>query len=290
MSVSRIAALAKYIDRRVPADHLVVPFPDPPNMLLAPDILVGGDGRLSAIFVVQRNTSMGTLRARLISARLLLPVHTRMLLFLSVDRQVPYDLERSFDAIAATTQQKLLLPSPGGPGMRASQLTDLLAVRRQNNTRAEAILTVVYLRNRHAYKGRRTKTITRSLSRVAPSQRPGHPVAAELSATRMRPPFAVVAGTVVVPIGNQVGSLRARLGPIWKAGLLGTFSLDDGVPYPHSLRPHVALRGSPTRNERDPHKAIRSSAFAGWALVSADTEQDVTLLAERMHRFHERLQ
>ena len=58
---------------------IIVPRPDHPVLLSSPDILVGGNGKLTAIFCISRSTKSSFLKAKLVSARLAFPVTARMI-------------------------------------------------------------------------------------------------------------------------------------------------------------------------------------------------------------------
>jgi hypothetical protein len=281
--------IARYIERRVPSNHVVVPHPDHPNMLLGPDVIIGGDGRLSAIFVLRGNDSLMHLRAKLISARLILPLNTRMVLYLSSDRSLSYDLEVSFDVIARARQRRLLLPTANQDQDERVRVTDLIAVRRDNNARAAAILQIVDLRGKEVRSARRLKSVTRSLQGARTSDMGQNRIASELVLRRRQAIVAVVSGTVVTPIMDTGQSFRSRASSVLYAGLVGTFTLDNGVPYPDSLRPHIALVPKIPQSRVDPAKPSRACAFAGWALIASQSAEDVSEVAERLQRFFEKI-
>ena len=73
--------LAKSLQRGIEGNYLVVPRPDHPMLIAGPDILIGGEGNLTAVFFVSKSTRVAILRARVIAARLALPVSSSMVAF-----------------------------------------------------------------------------------------------------------------------------------------------------------------------------------------------------------------
>src|SRR5690242_2845501 len=77
-------ALTLELRRELNSRFVTVPHPDHPFLLRAADILVGGEGNLSALFIPTRSevNEPDLLRSRLILNRLALPPHTRCLLLI----------------------------------------------------------------------------------------------------------------------------------------------------------------------------------------------------------------
>src|SRR5216684_6152496 len=77
-------SLAESVRDALPQDYVVVSNPDHPLVLRPPDLLIGGNGRLIALFIptsVERGNQRN-FRNRIILNRLALPAHTHFVLVL----------------------------------------------------------------------------------------------------------------------------------------------------------------------------------------------------------------
>src|ERR1043166_6458187 len=95
----RSAVLARTLVTGALANAFIATRPDHPHLLLGPDLLIGADGRLVAIFLANE-TSQGSIRGRLIASRLALPSNTRMVL-IAPDHGALNVNARDFDEIFA---------------------------------------------------------------------------------------------------------------------------------------------------------------------------------------------
>src|SRR5713101_2853298 len=75
--------------RELPGSYLTVSGPDHPLLLRAPDLLVAGEGKLSAVFIptAHERRNPDALTARLILSRLALPRDTRPILIVESEAE-----------------------------------------------------------------------------------------------------------------------------------------------------------------------------------------------------------
>src|SRR5687768_7844971 len=92
-------------------DYQIVVRPDHPRMFAPPDILLGGNGTLVAIFSPHANErgEAEALQARLIAAKLLLPSHTRYVLVENPKRPLTNRVLANFDEIFLEHQSRKIV-------------------------------------------------------------------------------------------------------------------------------------------------------------------------------------
>jgi hypothetical protein len=85
MRLQEIVGLAKRIQQQLGDRFVVLARPEHPYLLAPPDLLIGGEGLLTAVFSpkVAEARSPRLLRARLIAGRLALAEHARCILLLT---------------------------------------------------------------------------------------------------------------------------------------------------------------------------------------------------------------
>lgn len=297
---SAVQTLSQYLTRRLSGDSVVVAFPDHPHLLASPDILVGGRGRLAALFVIRQNTSFGHLRARLIAARLALPSHTRLLAYSVRQRAVPHDLENSFDEIVSPRRRNLLVGAASAGGGANPRDADIREISRRHDLRFATILRLISLRSKRKPRAHRPIALIRALRNGVRSELASLPNPAggsdpkELTSDsvvqvlrRAIPSrrISILHGSVVTSLpGRTRDYIRTRLHTIWQSGFVGAYALDNGVPYPKDLLPHVVLAERGVAAAGDPLKPIRVAAFAGWALTTAERAEDVERFVDRLQR------
>ena len=66
--------IVSYLARQLRGSVQIAHQPDHPYLLMAPNVLIGGDGKLTGIFFLRRSTSASELAARISAARLALPI------------------------------------------------------------------------------------------------------------------------------------------------------------------------------------------------------------------------
>lgn len=255
---------------------------------------------MAAVFIVRANTSLRFLRARLIASKLALPAHSRFLAILTADRYLPADVVDAFDEISRERGRARLLRAASADKPDTTRYSDLKEISRVNDRRYTAIMQLLHLRGRRAIPPRTPPSVSRELVRRAgdrptiafdPRQKTessSNRVEQELNNAHIRR-VAFVNGSVVTTLpGTMRNSYRQRLGAIWSSGLLGSYELDRGTPYPTNVGPHVVLSDRHIPYSPDPLKPMRAAAFAGWALISAKSADEVEEFVERLRHAHEK--
>jgi hypothetical protein len=104
--------LERTLRRELPSSYLIVSGPDHPLLLRAPDLLVAGEGKLSAVFIptAHERRNPEDLRARLILSRLALPRDTRPILIVESEAEaVSNILGSDFTAVIEERQARTLV-------------------------------------------------------------------------------------------------------------------------------------------------------------------------------------
>lgn len=279
----------------LPEHFVVVLRPDVPNLLRGPDLVIGGEGRLFAIFKFQvaEQQSPDRLLVRLALARLALPRHTLCVLLWRSERA---DGETA--AIATHFHSMISEDSPtvlvdhvlnSDIGRRTQRIPGDLQGRQYQRAAAVMSLSSTWLRE--AFPGWLSEETSQTHERlvqvgdrVAPRmvRRPSdlldaiHPSTREhYQPVRARSWFRgteTVFRTLVehedVILGAASGArLTARLARFNERLLLRTATLDNGVPYPRTMTQNLLFVDRAPENRLDPMKAIRATCFAGWSPI-----------------------
>ncbi len=279
----------------LPERFVVVLRPDVPNLLRGPDLIIGGEGRLFAIFKFQaaEQRSPDRLLVRLALARLALPRHTLCVLL--------WRSERADGETAAITTHFHSMISEDSPAMLVDHVLNSDAGERTQQTagdiqgrqyrRAAAVMSLSSDWLRAAFPGwpleetsRNPKRLVRDVGHV-PLGMVGRPSDLfEAIRPSMRERFQKVRarswfrGTkTVFPtlleyenviLGAASGArLTTRLARFNERLLLRTASLDNGVPYPRTVTQNLLVVDRVPTHRFDPMKAIRAACFAGWSLI-----------------------
>ena len=279
----------------LPEHFVVVLRPDVPNLLRGPDLIIGGEGRLFAIFKFQaaEQQSPDRLLVRLALARLALPRHTLCVLLWRPERT---DGENA--AIATHFHSTISDDSPAvlvdhvlnsDVGTRTQRIPGDIQGRQYK--RAAALMSLSSNWLREAFPGRLSEETSQAHERlvqdgdlVAPRmvRSPSdlleaiHPSTREhYRPVRTRSWFRgteTVFRTLVehenVILGAASGArLTARLARFNERLLLRTADLDSGVPYPRPMTQNLLVVDRVPKHRLDPMKAIRAACFAGWSPI-----------------------
>jgi hypothetical protein len=288
------------------SDFYVVPRPDHPLLSSPPDILIGGAGKLTAVFLISKSTKRASLQARLIAARLALPPTTRMVAILPQDFPSPlnYVLE-NFDEVQPYSVNSQSLPRYcKGDSTPKADKKELQAVRAWHSASYSTAFQIAALRRKHEIKTTpadkvvedlrtryqlsdetfaieyraspiRIDKTNRSLVRVEKNKIRDYSKRYETTNT------AEVRGSTVATLhSNQSRSNGLRA--YWQKGLDSSFNLDTGVPYPNRFKqPSILLVDAWPTIKHDPEKPMRTAAFSGWIMASPSTTEDIEELITR---------
>jgi hypothetical protein len=266
------------------AFHIAI-LPDHPQLLSAPSLLVGGQGRLTAIFLVGRSSGRNLLYARLASARLALPTNTRMVALLDdgADRRVSRLLSNFDLAVSVQEPSRSLANYCAGTAATIARPADLARAKRSHQIRYSTALQITYLRRRHELTPQQPFRVIDALQ-----EREGAVSAEVLASLRSedRLQEAHIRGTRVFGIQKDTRhSFRSSLLPIWTSGLRMRFALDAGVPYDSNADVlDVLLIDDWPIGRFDPDKPIRASAFSGTIVAIASGVEEIEGLIDRAHQ------
>ncbi len=279
----------------LPERFVVVLRPDVPNLLRGPDLIIGGEGRLFAIFKFQaaEQQSPDRLLVRLALARLALPRHTLCVLL--------WRSERADGETAAIATHFHSMISEDSPAVLVDHVLNSDVGKRTQQTpgdiqgrqyqRAAAVMNLSSNWLREAFPGwpsDETSQAREGLVRDGDRVTPGivrvpsdrfevmDPTTRERFQTvRARSWFRgteTVFRTLVehedVILGVASGArLTTRLAHFNERLLLRTANLDSGVPYPRTVTQNLLVVDRVPTHRFDPMKAIRAACFAGWSLI-----------------------
>ena len=295
----------------LPEHFVVVLRPDVPNLLRGPDLIVGGEGRLFAVFKFQaaEQRSPDRLLARLALARLALPQHTLCVLLWRTD---PADGETA--AIIATHFHSMLPDdSPArladhmlnsDIGRRTPRIPRDLQGRQYQRAAAAMSLSANWLQE--AFPGWLSEEpapthdrVARGGDRVVPQvvRAPSDLLGAIHRSTRehYQPVRArswfrgtetvfltLVEHEDVILGAASEARLFADLARFNERLLLRTATLDSGVPYPRAMTHNLLLVDRVPKNHLDPMKPIRAACFAGWSLIGPPQLDQLDRTLERL--------
>lgn len=274
--------IATSVGTRLGPEFTVVSNPDHPELLSGPDILIGGNGRLLAAFVIRRSTSKRDLEARVIATRLALPASAQMLAIVDPDSSYEPEFEGFDEQIDWANDQDIAELARAG---RARNVSDLAEVQRKHHIFYSTILQVAMLRRRHEVAPSSPSAVVAQLHDR--STQPESDV--NVGRWRKNSPnwprhanSAFVSGSRVSDLpGSPESSARRRLMPLWSAALRDSFVFDTGVPYPVDLAPRILLVSTWPEPRYDPNKPVRAAAFGTWLMAIATTVEHVEALTTR---------
>jgi len=280
----------------LPERFVVVLRPDVPNLLRGPDLMIGGDGRLFAIFKFQvaEQHSPDRLLVRLALARLALPRHTTCVLLWR-----PELADGETAAIAPHFHSMITEDSPAvlvdhllSSDFDARTSRDLGYIQGRQYRRAAAMMNLSVDWLREAFPGWPSEETSQTRERVVrygdreASGMVGAPPSDLFAAIHpsMRKRFQTVRvrswfrGTKTVLrtlvehedviLGAASGArLTIRLARFNERLLLRTANLDSGVAYLDTTTQNLLVVDRVPTHRFDPMKAIRAACFAGWSLI-----------------------
>ena len=279
----RRRSLAKLF-QDLPTGFVAAVRPDHPLLFRAADILVGGLGLMTALFVPtaaeRRNPSL--LTTRFVLNRLALAPHTRHVLVIERgDERLAGQLEHHFDAVVEWNDRENVT--------RLSQDREFRSCHEELPPE-----TVAAVRQQYADALQITHTMRWLDERRQRGTRQDGSLDAQLDTkSRSKPSLErddIIMGDDRVPIA------RFTAGRVTSAAILEIvndqterlYDLDSGVPYRNlHVLPGMAIVETLPIYPSDPDKVVRAAAFGGWALVRQDQERSVPRLAHRLtERWH----
>ncbi len=270
-------SIAKPIQKKLGGSYYVVPRPDHPLLLSGPDILIGGNGRLTAVFLIPRSVRDRHLRARLTAARLALPIDSRLVAICDTGTCPSNSrLFENFDEILTSQSPVDDIAAYSTSDARSIvNKKSLFEMKKRHAIQFMTALQIATFRQRHKLESQSADELmidldTRNNSSIS---RDRH--------KRKGPSEISINGSTVssLPKGNN---MLSHLRYAWCSGMVQKFELDTGVPYADTnSQPSILLSEEWPSVKNDPEKPSRASAFSGWILAQSSTSKDIEELIER---------
>jgi hypothetical protein len=283
--------LSRKLTRELGGDFVVAPSPDHPELASGPDLLVGGRGRITAVFRVGRYTSPRLLEARVIATRLAFPAESCLAAMVEREVEPPRHLaDQGFDVVLGDRQTRdLIRLCTKGVSDDNNRFKQLQQIQRKHDIEYSTILQIAELRQRHKLRPKSARKVIADLrnreSLVDGLLQEGLRSVAEDRIGREGPQRwlrATLRQTTVaaLPI-NPSGSKAFGLRTLWCEALSDDFKLDRGVPYQLAFRPRILLVEVWPTDRFDPCKPTRVAAFSSWLIAIATTAEDIEALVDR---------
>ncbi len=272
--------LSSLLQRRLEQGFHIVPRPDHPVLLSAPDLIIGGFGKLSAIFLVSKTANCSFLQARLTAARLALPPTTRMIAIHEEESDIDNvlcSLLKNFDEVQSPSGNFAKLAEYcSGDAKPLVDRHSLLKVKKHHSIYFATVLQITQLRRKYDLTPMSSSSVIDTLRHQG--------------GTDNIPSFAKkhngydatnVGGSYVASFPPQKQSV-SLLRTFWQYGMDEGFRLDTGIPYPVSTcQPNILLVDHWPTAKNDPDKLVRAIAFSGWIIAVPNNAKDIDELVKK---------
>ncbi|TJW14952.1 MAG: hypothetical protein E5W82_09510 [Mesorhizobium sp.] len=268
-----IAQLARALRSALPSSAVVAERADHPLLFTGPDIVVGSEGNLVAIFIPKalELKSWKALLSRLTAVRLALPAHAKCVLLSTEADLLPDRLTEGFDEVYSPSEAdnaKMLMHRSGRMADRAPRLSK---IRHQAMVNYGAILHV------HGMQASRREAEADALN--------GH---TKRSDRRFRSVIRFGESYVGELGDSPRPAALATLQSFARKAFVDNYDLVDGVPELKRQALDVAIYDADLRRGLDPSKPLRASAFAGWLLTNSAAADDLSHYMESSQREFDR--
>jgi hypothetical protein len=268
--------------RELPNDYVIVSGPDHPLLLRAADLLVGGGGSLTAVFIptAREKSDPDVLRARLTLNRLALQRDARPVLIAGPEAaDLGGAMEGDFTQVIDTQHVQSLVRVIRGPvdtRRVVPKEVHLAASHRFGEAfRMSRVMAFLYARATRRTSGARQARAQAMFENISepPEVEEGSKAEGKSSRTRIhRIDSSNFGGAPGVPIAAfSAGRYDSgQLTQLVYEQSTNLYSLDGGIPYPKRAPLGLALVSSWPLMARDPYKLVRALAFGGWSLALTD--------------------
>jgi hypothetical protein len=283
----RADRLASVLEKQIPPGFVISSYPDHPHLFAGPDLLIGGEGKLCALFLAKQREIWATdnLLARLTASRLAMPEHMRCAVVVDhTNANFEESVKREFLEIFGPDQAREIARFVKLSNTAAGFQIVPAEIRAHAMLRYQILFQITRLRLSHP-RGARPYDLLHSL-RMEGGTRP-KAIALPQSVEKDRhgwyrniveeENFAVGATSFAPGISAQ-----KRIQPFCVYSIRRSYVLDNGVPYLRDSDPNILVIDEQPTGMLDPLKPVRCANFAGWALAAADSPQDVAALADRI--------
>lgn len=268
-------AIVARLQRELGGAFHVVHRPDHPMLLSGPDVLIGGEGKLTAILSIGAREPTSGLLARITAARLALPSTTRILAAVSEDATLSEGLLRNFDeVVSAGLLPTIALRYATSDARPSGDVSSLRESKRRHSEKFSFALLVATLRHKHELGKVSPASVIRELAQMRAGA-----TSSELGARRVA---TQVRGSYVASLSTS-GRPIQQLRKLCDFGLNFSYQLDTGVPYenPDASLNVLLVEDWPTARH-DPEKPVRSAAFGCWVMAQSSGADDIAHLIERV--------
>lgn len=269
--------VARLLIRELSSGDVVVSAPDHPLLIEGPDVVVGGEGGLLAIYIpkAKERRRPSHLKVRFILSRLALPPDSRHVLILrsptedSIGSQFAGDFatilqwnrrrdlaDLARDRVFTGAQRELPAEVSSFARQRFADVFQMTRVFQDLRRRTEGTPTQDRLPEG---QGRRRRASTGPVDRIAPD--------------------------ILFARFGRGAPATPSLYNLAQQTTSSAFALDSSVPYPTGRDDYgLALIDELPEYRGDPEKLMRAAAFAGWALVPEEQRQSLDAIVGRLAR------
>jgi hypothetical protein len=270
-------------------EYSIAVSPDFPHLISVPDILIGGRGRLCAIFIAKTYeiNHPDLLLSRLVLSRLGLPDNLISVLVLPINNSFinGYDtVSRNFDLLITNDEVKSVkyLIESDYKSRNLNSTTRFQTVTRysifsyENSKKIEKLSysnpqTLFYeLRIKGGYQNAKTQNWNLHDNLKQDISFDGLAVRENV--------------TVLASSFENYTSPIAKLRRFCYRSVQFDYFLDSGVPYINSPKANLLLLDKIPYFKFDPQKSLRSSAFSGLVLVHAENLNDIEFIFDKLDK------
>ncbi len=264
-------SIAQQLKRAMASSFMIVSGPDHPLLLRPPDIIIGGEGRLTAVMLATAEEVRHPERAkaRLTLCRAALPLESVFVIVATKDRENVGQLLSSNVDEVVRWQDRAEVSRVAEKKDPAKNDRYSWKVKQEIMTRfGSAFRIAQHLRYVEAKKEHDEHSLN---PRRPPAER--------------RLKFHLRYTTDQLPVGDFNGEPNPQ--DISRLTLLGAsrfYDLAEGVPFPDTRTVGSAYAPAMPEAVGDPEKYLRASAFAGWVIVPSESDvepQQVNMMVER---------
>lgn len=276
-------------------EYNVAVFPDFPHLISAPDILIGGNGKLCAIFIakIYELHQPDLLLSRLVLSRLGLPDNLISVLVIPNDKNFEegeISISRNFDLLLVNEKVKAvkqLLESDYKSRKLISETRHRTITRYtrffyenlQRNIDKPGYSKPQELFHELRVKGGYQVTKTQNWNSQETANKGNL-----LEGLAVRENVNVLAGTF-----ENNASPFAKLKKFCYRSLKFDYALDNGVPYIFNPKVNILLLDKIPYYKFDPQKPLRSSAFSGLVLSQVERIDDIEFLSDKLEKSMEKM-
>lgn len=253
----------------LPTSYRIADHVDHPMILEGPDLLVGGEGKLSAFYNSEGKRSHQNLYARVVASKLALPSHCLHIFVMGSESYIDFnagnfETGQVFDQIIDIndiTRRSVLSQRP-----RVGLENELRKIKEYHG--------MLYSRTfQFSIARRKYQRNDGSSSRVAYHLR-------KECTRRMW----------VSKYRGVDFSAREKAATLYYVKKLcehrfSEYVFDNAVPYPKTFGPGIAVSEKIPEIKNDPEKPLRAAAFAGWIMTDASSIEELDAIIDRAHSF-----